>query len=90
MTDTAERARLRPAREPVLQDPAVRGVLFQLLLAALIVAVIAGAAWNVLDAMSRRPIPTGFGFLGQQSGFDIHQPLIHYDHFSTYGRAFFV
>ncbi len=88
MADISQR-RVAP-RESPLQNPVVRGFVYQILLVALIVLVVYEAAANAIQAMVRLRIPTNFDFWTQTSGFDINQTLIPYSHFSTYGQAFWV
>jgi general L-amino acid transport system permease protein len=73
------------------QNARVRGLIWQVVLGA---GVIAAAAWtihNVIDNLQRAKIASGFGFWNVTAGFDISQTLIAYSiTTSTYGRAFFV
>ena len=57
----------------------------------MIVAVIAVAAYmigNAQDAMHKRGISTGFGFLTEEAGFAIGEALIAYDSSDTYLKAY--
>lgn len=59
--------------------------------ALVIVAVIALASYmigNAQEAMAKRGISTGFGFLTQEAGFAIGESLIAYDSSDTYLRAY--
>ncbi len=57
----------------------------------LILAVVAGFLYtNLSTAMRQRGLVAGFGFLGQESGFEIGEGLISYRPSDTYGRAFLV
>ena len=71
-------------------DPRVRGIVYQGLLAASVGALVAGGAYNAYVNMQARGIPMGFGFWNQIAGFDINLHLIPYSGLSTYGRAFWV
>ena len=86
----AERDRRPSARVSPLNDPRIRGIIFQVVIA---VAVIAFAAWlvnNTYENLRRANIASGFGFLWHRAGFEISQTLISYTPDSTYGRAFVV
>ncbi len=78
------------ARSVWLNDPRVRGLLYQALLVVFVIAVVGGAAYNAYSQMRARGIPMGFGFWNQVAGFDINLRLIDYSALSTYGRAFWV
>ena len=68
----------------------VRGVLWQGLLLA---AVIAGGWYlfnNTQENLARSNIQVGFDFLGKEAGFEIAESLIDYDATRTYARAFLV
>ncbi|MDX6749109.1 amino acid ABC transporter permease [Geminicoccaceae bacterium 1502E] len=72
-------------------DPRVRGLLYQALALAAVVALGAFLIGNTLENRARLGVASGFGFLGVQSGFDISQSLIAYSSsFSSYGNAFVV
>lgn len=71
-------------------NPTVRAIIFQIILIALIALVLWYMMSNAFINMEQRGIHTGFGFLGQEAGFDIPLTLIPYDHTSTYGRVFAV
>jgi len=71
-------------------DPRVRGLLYQGLLAAALAALLAMGWRNAVVNMQARGIPMGFGFWDETAGFDINQSLIPYSALSTYGRAFWV
>ena len=62
--------------------------LLQGVLAALLVAVVAGLAFNTAANLEARQIRSGFGFLGGQAGFDVGEALIEYSARDTYLRAF--
>src|ERR1700729_1607875 len=73
-----------------LNDQRVRGLAYQILLLALIAAVVWGGIYNAVVNMRARGIPMGFGFWNDVAGFDINLHLISYSNLSTYGRAFWV
>ncbi len=68
----------------------VRGVVWQVLLLA---AVVAGGWYlfnNTQQNLARSNIQVGFDFLGREAGFEIAESLIQYDATRTYARAFLV
>jgi general L-amino acid transport system permease protein len=77
-------------KTPLLYNPKVRGVAYQVLLCALIVFLVWGAVSNAIENLARARIASGFGFWETTAGFDISQTLISYSTVSTYGRAFWV
>ncbi len=78
------------SKTAIWNDPTFRSIAFQVIAAVLIV----GSIWylfdNTMTNMERRGITTGFGFLGETSGFGILMSLIEYDETHTYGRTFLV
>jgi general L-amino acid transport system permease protein len=84
--DSAGRA--KPAS--ILNDPAFRSIVFQVLLLLGVLFV----GWYLYDNTTRnlasRNIASGFGFMNQQAGFDIIQTLAPFSPNSSYGRAFLV
>ena len=74
----------------LVNDPKIRGLFYQTLLVAVLVALIAFAWRNAVANMTARGIPLGFGFWNQTAGFDINLSLINYSALSTYGQAFWV
>lgn len=81
----AESARVSP-----LYDPRIRGIFFQVLVFAGLVAFVYWIVGNTIENLQRANIATGFTFLGRRSGFDIAQSMIDYTSDSTYGRALVV
>ena len=79
-----------PPREPLLQNPVVRGAAYQLILVAVVVFLVWEAAQNVATNLARANVPLNFNFWNQVSGFEINQHLIGYSALSTYGQAFWV
>ncbi len=65
-----------------------------LLLQGLTLAALAFVVWqmadNAISSLQRQGIASGFGFLGETSGFAVGQSLIPYSESSTYGRALVV
>jgi len=80
-----------PPAAPLLRDPRVRSLTFQILLLAAVAGVAALLAWMAWSNLRRANVASGFGFWNQIAGFDISQTLIDYSSStSTYGRAFWV
>lgn len=71
-------------------DVRARGLLAQLLFAAVVLILGVVAVLDLRANMAARGVPTDFAFLGQPAGFDVNQTLIAYGAGSTYGRAFLV
>lgn len=71
-------------------DPAVRAVVYQIL----IVGLVGFGAWylvsNTLHNLAVRNISTGFGFLGREAGFAIGESTIEYRPADSYARAIVV
>ena len=78
-------------RVALLNNPEVRGWLFQIVLAVMIV-YLAYTGWSNMNAnLQAAGIASGWGFLGTNSGFAISQSLIEYSQASsTYGRVYVV
>ncbi|MEP0070581.1 amino acid ABC transporter permease [Pyruvatibacter sp.] len=95
MTDpaiaTSSKPQSRPeAKTSLVNDPRVRGIVYQLL-TLLVVVWIGVEFWtNAVSNLERANIASGFGFLDTTAGFGIVQTLIEYTEESSYGRAFFV
>src|ERR1041384_7981418 len=76
---------------PLISNPKVRGIAYQVLLCALIAFLAWAAISNAIENLARAHIASGFGFWNNTAGFDISQTLIEYSSSrSTYGRAFWV
>ena len=71
-------------------DERIRGIFFQALLVSAIVTLISFIIINTNNNLQQRGLDAGFGFLDDQSFFDINQRLIEYSSTSTYGRALVV
>ncbi|MBN9071241.1 MAG: amino acid ABC transporter permease [Rhizobiales bacterium] len=71
-------------------DPKVRGIVFQLVLLAVLALCLWWIVDNTIENLRRSNISTGFAFLRGRSGFDISDRLIDYSSDSTYGRALVV
>lgn len=79
-----------PERVSLVNDPKVRGIVYQVVLVAAVVGLFYVAANNAVENLRAAKIASGFGFLSSTSGFDVSQTLIPYSATSTYGQAFLV
>jgi len=79
----------RPKVSPI-NDPKIRGYVFQAVLFALVVFLLYEAYDNAIENLRKAKIASGLGFWNNTAGFDIGQRLIAYTATSTYGRAFWV
>ena len=77
-------------KAPLIYNPQVRGIAYQVVLCAAIVFLAWSAIHNAAENLARAKIASGFGFWDNTAGFDISQTLIDYSTTSTYGRAFWV
>ncbi len=73
-----------------LNDPKMRGLIYQAVLLAAVVYMVYSGVTNVVDNLTKQKIATGFGFWNNTAGFDINQFLIPYTTTSSYGTAFWV
>jgi general L-amino acid transport system permease protein len=80
------------AKVSLFNDPAVRGIAYQVVVALVIVFLFYEATTNAVENLRAAKIASGFGFMENTAGFDINQTLIHFSSTdgSTYGRAFYV
>ncbi len=78
------------ARVPLIYDPRVRSITFQVVLVALLVFGVWWIVDNTIENLRRSNISTGFAFLRGRAGFDISDRLIDYTSDSSYGRALLV
>lgn len=67
-----------------------RGVVYQVLVVGLVLALGWYLVHNTLTNLAARGIATGLGFLGQEAGFDIGEGMIAYSAADTYARALVV
>jgi general L-amino acid transport system permease protein len=88
-SDTAA-APPRPTRPPPWRNPVVRGIAYQVLFVAAVVALGAFLVHNTLANLERQHIASGFGFLHREAAFAIGETLIEYSPADTYFRAFLV
>ncbi|MGQ9372222.1 amino acid ABC transporter permease, partial [Azospirillum sp. A39] len=73
-----------------LNDPAVRSLVYQVLVIGGVILVGWFLISNTLDNLSRRAIATGFDFLSREASFGIGESLIDYHPRDSYGYAFVV
>lgn len=71
-------------------DPIIRGRIYQLIVAAIIIGAIVWIGLNTAANLARQNKTTGFDFIFSTSGFDIFFTLIPYDRSSLYLDAFLV
>ncbi len=72
------------------QNKKIRNLIPQIITIAALVSIIIYFVTNVQTNMGNRGIAFGFGFLNQESSFDITFSLIDYDGSYSYARAFLV
>src|SRR3954453_3402185 len=76
MIDGAAGEASRPRRPAPWRDPAVRGVVIQIVFVAAVLALGAFLVHNTIDNLRRQNIASGFGFLDREAGFSIGEHLI--------------
>jgi general L-amino acid transport system permease protein len=79
-----------PARRWTWRSQAVRGVVFQILAIALLLAAGSYLLHNTLANMRARGIQSGFDFIFQPAGFAIGESIIPFDAAESYGKAYLV
>ncbi|MFC0410014.1 amino acid ABC transporter permease [Roseomonas elaeocarpi] len=72
------------------RDERVRAVVWQVLIVALVAAIIWWLVGNTMHNLEVRRIATGFGFLNREAGLPIGEHLIDYTPTSTYFRALLI
>lgn len=81
----------KPPKKPFsFRSQAFRGLVYQVIMIGIVVAVVWWLAANTLYNMKVRGIQSGFDFLSQAAGFDIGESLIAYESVNAYWRAFLV
>lgn len=80
-----------PPKVALLNNPAIRGMIFQVLL-SIAVIYLAYTGWANMNAnLQAAGVASGFGFLSNNAGFAVSQSLIEYDQASSsYGRIYVV
>jgi general L-amino acid transport system permease protein len=90
-TDITKAGATEPsAKTPLLYDPKVRGILFQIGVIAMVGLLAYYLMSNTLANLERQNIATGLGFLEKQSSFEIGESLISYSAADTYFKALLV
>ena len=74
----------------LLYDAKYRAVAFQIIVVALLIALIAFIAYNTQHNLEKRGIASGFGFLDSTAGFDIAFSLIGWEPTNTHLDVFVV
>ncbi|MFM9879758.1 MAG: amino acid ABC transporter permease [Burkholderiaceae bacterium] len=70
------------------RNPATRSTVYQALLLAGLLALLALLVWNTHQNLRARGIPSGFDFLWQPAGFGIGESLWRFDAAQSYAQAF--
>lgn len=78
------------AKRSLLNSARFRGILFQAVVVALVVALGWYLVHNTLTNLAARGIATGLDFLGREAGFDIGESSIPYSAADSYARALLV
>jgi general L-amino acid transport system permease protein len=84
---TGAATRVAPPRTSIWNDPAIRSVLYQVMVLGAVVALVAYLVKNTIDNLERQKIASGFGFLSREAGFAISESLIAYSPASSYAEA---
>src|SRR5262245_55299796 len=80
-----------PARASFINDPRIRGILYQVVVFVALVAFVWWIVGNTIENLHRANIASGFTpLLKGRAGFDLGQSLIPYSSDSTVGRALVV
>ena len=90
MTIATSASKPRKRRPLLLQRPALSGLLWQILVVGIAVAIVAWLWSNAVHNLSVRRISTGFAFLGREAGMPIADSWLPYSPRDTYLRAFLV
>ncbi|MBT6728311.1 MAG: amino acid ABC transporter permease [Deltaproteobacteria bacterium] len=80
----------RASATSVLNNPQFRAILYQLIMASLLIYLGWSIVENTIANMEERGIRAGFGFLQETAGFSITMSLVPYEPGDTYGRVFVV
>ncbi len=72
-----------PPRIAIFNDPKIRGWVYQTVLLVIVVYLVYVGIENMFDNLRKAHIASGFGFLGNTSGFNISQTLIPYNEGSS-------
>ncbi len=88
-TQTGLRSQDEP-RVSWINDPKVRGIVVQLVVAVALVLFVWWIIGNTSENLRRANISSGFGFLNGRAGFDVSQAMIEFSANSTFSRALIV
>jgi len=77
-------------RRAFWRDSHWRSIFAQALVLVALAGVLFWLAHNAVDALQRRHVASGFGFLEHTAGFSISQTLVEYSEEMSYGRALLV
>jgi general L-amino acid transport system permease protein len=77
-------------RPSFFNDPVIRGIVYQVVVAAILVAFIAWIVGNTATNLAAQNKTTGFDFLWKTAGFDISFSLLPWTRESIYWEAFLV
>jgi general L-amino acid transport system permease protein len=83
-------ARQEPPRTFFLNDPVVRGIIYQIIVATLVISFITWIVANTAANLAAQNKTTGFDFLWKTAGFDISFTLFPWSRASYYWEAFLV
>lgn len=89
MTTFEEGQKLAP-RASFFNDPVIRGIIYQVVVALLLVGFIAWIIGNTAANLAAQNKTTGFDFLWRTAGFDISFSLLPWSRASYYWEAFLV
>lgn len=78
------------AKGSLINDPKVRGIFWQILIAGIVIGALAFLINNLNENRAERGIAVGYGFLEREAGFEIAEAMIPYSAASSYGQAFLV
>jgi general L-amino acid transport system permease protein len=82
--------RTEPARSSFINDPQIRGIIYQVVVFFALVIFVWWIVDNTAENLRRAKLASGFGFLNERAGFDVSDSLIPYSSDSTVGRALIV
>jgi general L-amino acid transport system permease protein len=85
-----ESAGQQPPRTAFYNDPMIRGIIYQVVVAVVLVVFISWLVHNTTVNLAAQGKTTGFDFLGSTAGFDISFSLFPFDRTSYYWQAFLV
>ncbi|MET3896250.1 general L-amino acid transport system permease protein [Devosia sp. UYZn731] len=85
-----ESARQGPPSTAFYNDPVVRGIIYQVVVAALLVTFVTWIVHNTSINLAAQGKTTGFDFLWKTAGFPIDFSLFQFTRESTYWQAFLV